>query len=222
MSKNNEVKSSKETPKEMKFFKKLTAIPYLLVFFALLMPFATVSCTGANLTPKKEESQDSTVRDVPHVEKMESVLMEPTLYKLMMGLNLEEEMSEVGAAELKRFEKSGFLSALKARTPSYPLLPPMNFLWVILIGIILSAAFAFYTPLGSITLGMLTWVSMWAALAQFGEVTGAVGVPIIKVEPGIGLYAATFMIFFGTAMNLASIIRPIVLELKARRATRNA
>lgn len=201
----------------MRFFKKLTAIPYLLVFFALLMPFATVSCTGANLTQKKVESQDSTVQTVPQVEKMESVLMEPSLYKLMTGVNLEEDMSEAGAAELKRFEKSGFLTALKARTPDYPQLPPMNFLWVILLGVVLSAVFAMFTPLGSITLGMLTWVAMWAALAQFGEVTGAVGVPILKVEPGIGLYAATFMIFFGTAMNLASIIRPIVMEVKAKR-----
>lgn len=221
MSKNNDIKGQEKKPKEMKLFKKLTAIPYLLIFFALLMPFATVSCTGANLTPKKVEGQDS-VQMIPQVEKTETVLMELSLYKLISGVNLEEDMSEVGATELKRFEKSGFLTALKARTPDYPQLPPMSFLWVILLGIVLSAVFALFTPLGSITLGMLTWVAMWGALAQLGEVSGAVGVPILKVEPGIGLYAATFMIFFGTAMNLASIIRPIVVELKARRAAKKA
>lgn len=222
MSKSNEVRENEKKSKEMRLFKKLTAVPYLLIFFALLLPFATVSCTGANFTPKKVDTQDGKVQEIPQVEKMETVLMEPTLYKLMTGVNLEEDMSEVGATELKRFEKSGFLSALKARTPDYPQLPPMSFLWVILIGIILSAAFALFTPLGSITLGMLTWVAMWGALAKFGEVSGAIGVPILKVEPGIGLYAATFMIFFGTAMNLASIIRPIVVELKARKAAKNA
>lgn len=43
------------------------------------------------------------------------------------------------------------------------------------------------------------------------------GIPLLKVEPGPGIHAASFMILIGTAMNLASIIRPIVEEIKARR-----
>lgn len=222
MAKSNDIKSKEKNSREMRFFKKLTAVPYLLIFLALLMPFATVSCTGANLVPKKVETQDSTAQDVPQVETTETVLMEPSIYKLIMGVNMEEDMSEVGRSELKKFEKSGFLAALKKQTPDYPQLPPMSVLWVVLLGVLLAAAFALLTPLGSITMGMLTMVAMWGALAQIGQLSGTVGVPVIKVEPGIGLYAATFMIFFGTAMNLATIIRPIVLELKARRKAKKA
>ena len=35
----------KKSSKEMSLFKKLTALPYLLVFLALLMPLANVSCS---------------------------------------------------------------------------------------------------------------------------------------------------------------------------------
>jgi hypothetical protein len=40
---------------------------------------------------------------------------------------------------------------------------------------------------------------------------------MLKVDPGVGIYAASALILIGSAMNLAVIIRPIVEEVKARR-----
>jgi hypothetical protein len=69
-------------------------------------------------------------------------------------------------------------------------------------------------------MGMLTMVSLWFFLSKLGQINSAMGVSLLKVEPGIGIHAASFMILIGTAMNLATIIRPIVEELKARRAAK--
>ena len=61
----------------MKLFKKLTAIPYLLVLLALLMPMANVSCND------------------------EVVVAEPSLYKVAMGMDLEKELQEPALGILK-------------------------------------------------------------------------------------------------------------------------
>lgn len=213
--------------KVMSFFKKVTAIPYLLVFLALLMPLMNVSCTGVNVDQSKmaavtSATGDSSAAAPAAIEVKETVLLEANIYQLASGVNLDEQMSEEGLVHLRKMENSPAINTMKSRLPEYPKLPSMQFLWVILLGALLAAAFALVTPLGSITLGMLTMVAMWGALAKMGEVVSSLGIPMLKAEPGIGLYAATFMIFFGTAMNFVSIIRPIVMELKYRRQAKKS
>ena len=75
--------------KEMRLFKKLTAIPYLLVIFALMMPFANVSCS----------------EDV--------VVAEPTLYQVAAGLDLEQELKEPAVGIMKKME-SGNPTAMES------------------------------------------------------------------------------------------------------------
>lgn len=184
--------------KELNFFKKITAIPYLLVILALLMPLANVSCTD------------------------DRVIAEPTLYELASGLDLDGALHEPALGTLKRMEAGNpkALDKFRAVMPDFPKLDPMPYLYAILVGAVLAGLFAWLTPLGSITLGMLTMVAMWAFLVKLAEISVALGIPLLKVDPGIGMHAATAMIFIGTAMNLASIIRPIITELKARKAAR--
>lgn len=181
--------------RELRFFKKITSIPYLLVILALLMPLANVSCND------------------------EKVIAEPNLYELASGLNLEESLQEPALGMLKKMETGNPKAMEKFRDtmPNFPKMEPMPVLYAILIGAFLAAAFAWFTPLGSITMGMLTMVASWAFLAQLSQLNAAMGIPLLKVEPGMGIHAASALILIGTAMNLASIIRPIVVEIKMRR-----
>lgn len=178
-----------------KLFKKITALPYLLVIFALLMPLANVSCND------------------------EKVIAEPTLYELATGYDLEKNLKEPALGILKKMETGNpaALEKFRETMPNFPKLEPMPFLWVIVLGAVLSAVFALFTPLGSITIGMLTMVSGWFFLSNLGELNASMGIPLLKVSPGIGLHAASALILIGTAMNLASIIRPIITELKNRK-----
>ena len=184
--------------KEMRLFKKLTAIPYLLVIFALMMPFANVSCS----------------EDV--------VVAEPTLYQVAAGLDLEQELKEPALGIMKKMETGNPTAMQKFRQtmPHFPKMEPLPFLYAIVAGAVLAGLFAWISPLGSIAMGMLTFVSMWFFLSKLGQVNSAMGIPLLHVEPGPGIHAASFMILIGTAMNLASIIRPIVDEIKARRAAK--
>ena len=182
----------------MKLFKKLTAIPYLLVLLALLMPMANVSCND------------------------EVVVAEPSLYKVAMGMDLEKELQEPALGILKKMQNGNPTAMEKFRQtmPDFPKMQPVPFLYAILIGAALAGFFAWITPLGSIAVGMLTMVSMWFFLAQLGGLNAALGVPLLKVEPGVGIQAASLMIIIGTAMNLVSIIRPIVDEFREKRAAK--
>lgn len=184
--------------KEMRLFKKLTAIPYLLVIFALMMPFANVSCS----------------EDV--------VVAEPTLYQVAAGLDLEQELKEPALGIMKKMETGNPTAMQKFRQtmPHFPKMEPLPFLYAIVAGAVLAGLFAWISPLGSIAMGMLTFVSMWFFLSKLGQVNSAMGIPLLHVDPGPGIHAASFMILIGTAMNLASIIRPIVDEIKARRAAK--
>lgn len=182
----------------MRLFKRFTAIPYLLVIFALLMPLASVSCND------------------------EVVIAEPTLYELASGLDLEQELREPALGALKKMQEGNpaALEKFKETMPDFPKLRAFPPLYAILVGTVVAALFALFTPLGSITMGMITMVAMWFFLTQIGQLNSALGIPLIKVEPGVGIHAASFMILIGTAMNIASIIRPIVTEIKARRAAK--
>lgn len=182
--------------REMKLFKRLTSIPYLLVIFALLMPLANVSCND------------------------DQVIAEPSVYELASGLDLHDALKEPALGMLVKMEQGNpkALDRFREAMPNFPKVEPMPQLYVLLLGAVLAAVFAWFTPLGSIAMGMLTMVSMGAFLAQLAKLSSMVSIPMLKVDPGIGLDAATILIFIGTAMNLTTIIRPIVDEVKDRRA----
>jgi hypothetical protein len=99
-------------------------------------------------------------------------------------------------------------------------------LYGILGGLVLAAIFAliapygYYASLGSLAMGMLSMVSLWAFLAQMGQVCAGLGMNVLAVKPDVGIYCASMLILIGTAMNLASIARPIVDDLRARRAAK--
>lgn len=190
---------SKES-KALRLFKRITAIPYLLVIVALLMPIANVSCND------------------------DKVIASPNVYELASGLDLETALQEPAIGMLKKMETGNPKAIERFRTtiPNFPKMDPMPTLYMLLVGAILAAALAWFTPLGSIALGMLTMVSMGAFYAKLAELLANMGIPLLSVDPGIGYNAATILIFIGTAMNLAVIIRPIVVELKARRAAKKS
>lgn len=184
--------------KALRLFKRITAIPYLLVVFALLMPLANVSCND------------------------DKVIAAPNVYELASGLDLETSLQDPALSMLKKMETGNPAAIEKFRQtmPNFPKMEPMKFLYALLIGAFLAAAFAWLTPLGSIAMGMLTMVAMGAFYMKVAEQIDKMGIPLLSIEPGIGYTAATVLIFIGTAMNLAVIIRPIVVELKARRAAK--
>ena len=154
----------------------------------------------------------------------DKVIASPNVYELASGLDLETALQEPAIGMLKKMETGNPKAIERFRTtiPNFPKMDPMPALYMLLVGAILAAALAWFTPLGSIALGMLTMVSMGAFYAKLAELLANMGIPLLSVDPGIGYNAATILIFIGTAMNLAVIIRPIVVELKARRAAKKS
>lgn len=188
--------------REFKLFKKITAIPYVLVLLALLMPLANVSCSFN--------------------EQASSALMEPNLYQLAMGVDLDESLPPKASNMLHNMVDKNQATREKLLTvmPEFPKMESMPYLFGIAFAALLAAVFAFITPLGSLTMGMLAMFSMWAFLLQLDGFSSAFGVPMLRVDSGVGIYAASALILIGTAMNLAAIIRPIVVELKMRKAAK--
>lgn len=190
--------------REFKFFKKIIAAPYLLVLLALLMPLANVSCTF-------DEAQSKPI-------------LEASVYDLAMGVNLDEALVPDASKQLHNMidKNEATQKKLTAIMPNFPKMEPMNYLWGIAIALLLAAVFAFISPLGSLTMGMLAMFSLWAMLMQLGELCSAMGIPMLKVDPGVGIYAASALILIGTAMNLAVIVRPIVEEFRAKKKAKKA
>lgn len=191
--------NSLKDSKEFSFFKKIIAVPYLLVLLALLMPLANVSCSF-------DETQSKPI-------------LEASVYDLALGVNLDEALAPDASKQLHNMidKNEATQKKLTAVMPNFPKMEPMTYLWGIAIAVLLAAAFAFISPLGSLTMGMLAMFSLWAMLMQLGGLCSAMGIPMLKVDPGVGIYAASALILIGSAMNLAVIIRPIVEEVKTRR-----
>ena len=186
--------------KRFRFFQKLVGLPYLLALLGLLMPMANVSCT-------------------------DQVIAEPSIYESALGYDLGTELKEPGAGLLKRMEEGNprSIERFKDFIPNFPKMEPMYHLFGIVGALVVAAIFAFIAPfgyyasLGSLAMGMLSMFSLWAVLSQIGSLCNSIGMNVLKVEPGIGLYCADTLILIGTAMNLACIARPIVDDLRARR-----
>ncbi|SHM67192.1 hypothetical protein SAMN05720472_1921 [Fibrobacter sp. UWR3] len=182
-----------------KFFRRIISAPYLLALLGLLLPLMNVSCA-------------------------EKVIAEPSFYEVATGADLRETLKEPAKGYLLKMEKDNpkALDRFRTSMPEFPKLQPMPVLFGIVAALVLAAVFAWFTPLGSLTLGILAMCALWALLAQMGSICANIGMQVLQVEPGHGIYAASVLILIGTAMNLAAIIRPIVVEVKAKRAVKNA
>ena len=180
-----------------KFFRRIISAPYLLALLGLLLPLMNVSCA-------------------------EKVIAEPSFYEIATGADLRETLKEPAKGYLLKMEKDNpkALDRFRTSMPEFPKLQPMPVLFGIVAALVLAAVFAWFTPLGSLTLGILTMCALWALLAQMGSICANIGMQVLQVEPGHGIYAASVLILIGTAMNLAAIIRPIVVEVKAKRAAK--
>lgn len=191
--------------KYFRFFQKLVGLPYLLSILGLLMPLANVSCT-------------------------DQVIAEPSMYEIALGLDLGTELKEPATSLLKKMEEGNprSIERFKDFIPNFPKMEPMLHLFGIVAALLLAAVFAllapfgYYASLGSLALGMLSMFSLWAVLSQIGALCNTIGMNVLRVDPGVGIYCASVLILIGTAMNLACIARPIIDDLRAKRSAKNA
>lgn len=190
--------------KFFRLFQRLVGLPYLLAILGLLMPLASVSCT-------------------------EQVIAEPSMYEIALGLDLGTELKEPATSLLKKMEEGNprSIERFKDFIPNFPKMEPMLHLFGIAAALFLAAVFAllaplgYYASLGSLALGMLSMFSLWAVLSQIGALCNTIGMNVLRVDPGVGIYCASVLILIGTAMNLACIARPIIDDLRAKRSAKN-
>lgn len=188
----------KKSSKEMSLFKKLTALPYLLVFLALLMPLANVSCS---------------------VKENDKPIAEATFYQIASGVDLDKSLNDPALGQLHRIVKENpkTLDRFKMQIPNFPRMEPVKHLYGILAAIFLAALFSWFVPLASTVMGLLSMVSLWSLLMKLSQLGNELGIPLLKVEAGVGLYCASFLILIGTAMNIATMVRPVVSARRARK-----
>lgn len=186
-----------KSDKRFKFFRRFISAPYLLALVALFLPLMNVSCA-------------------------EKVIAEPSFYELAVGLDLRDALKEPAKGYLLKMEKDSPKSLDKFKTyiPEFPKLNAVPVLFGIVAALVLAAVFAWFTPLGSLTLGILAMSSLWVFLSKMAQVCGSMGMQVLSVDPSYGIYGASALILIGTAMNLAAIIRPILVEIKAKRAAK--
>lgn len=188
-----------------KFFQRLVAAPYLLALLGLLLPLFNVSCA-------------------------DQVIAEPSYYEMANGIDLEQTLKEPALGYIKKMETGNpaAIERFKETIPDFPRVQPIPKLYGIAGALVIAAIFAliapygYYASLGSVAMGMLAMVSMWAFLAQMGKICSALGMNVLSVQPATGIYCASFLIIIGSAMNMAVIARPIVDELRAKRAAKKA
>ena len=163
-----------------------------------------------------------------NVSCTDQVIAEPSMYEIALGYDLGTELKEPGAGLLKRMQEGNprSIERFKDFIPNFPKMEPMYHLFGIVGALVIAAIFAFIAPfgyyasLGSLAMGMLSMFSLWAVLSQIGGLCNSIGMNVLKVEPGVGLYCADTLILIGTAMNLACIARPIIDDLRAKRANK--
>ncbi len=188
----------RKSRKEMKFFKKITALPYLLVFLALLMPLANVSCSA------KSDSKP---------------IAQATFYQIAEGVDLDATVKEPALSQMRRMvrENPKTLERFKTQMPNYPKMESVRHLYGILAAIFLAAAFSWFVPLASTVMGLLSMVSLWSLLMKLSHLGDMLGIPLLRIEAGVGLYCASFLILIGTAMNVATMVRPAVIARRLRK-----
>lgn len=188
----------KKSSKEMSLFKKLTALPYMLVFLALLMPLANVSCS---------------------VKENDKPIAEATFYQIASGIDLDKSLNDPALGQMHRIVKENpkTLDRFKMQMPNFPKMEPIRHLYGILAAIFLAALFSWFVPLASTVMGLLSMVSLWSLLMKLSQLGNELGIPLLKVEGGIGLYCASSLILIGTAMNIATMVRPAVVARRERK-----
>lgn len=188
----------KKSSKEMSLFKKLTALPYMLVFLALLMPLANVSCS---------------------VKENDKPIAEATFYQIASGIDLDKSLNDPALGQMHRIVKENpkTLDRFKMQMPNFPKMEPIRHLYGILAAIFFAALFSWFVPLASTVMGLLSMVSLWSLLMKLSQLGNELGIPLLKVEGGIGLYCASFLILIGTAMNIATMVRPAVVARRERK-----
>jgi len=188
----------KNSSKEMTLFKKITALPYLLVFLALLMPLANVSCSA------KSDSKP---------------IAEASFYQIAAGVDLDATVREPSLSQMHRMVKENpkTLERFKTQMPNYPKMEPVRHLYGILAAIFLAAVFSWFVPLASTVMGLLSMVSLWSLLMKLSQLGDLLGIPLLRIEAGVGLYCASFLILIGTAMNLATMVRPSIIARRERK-----
>ena len=189
---------SDKSNKEKSLFKKLTALPYLLVFLALLMPLASVSCSA------KDDSKP---------------IAEISFYQVASGVDLDNTLADPALGQMHRMVKENpkVLDRFKVQMPNFPKMEPVHHLYGILAAVFLAAVFAWVVPLASTVMGLLSMVSLWSLLMKLSQISDMLGIPLLKVQAGIGLYCASFLILIGTAMNIATLVRPAGIARRSRK-----
>ena len=137
-----------------------------------------------------------------NVSCAEKVIAEPSFYELATGIDLRETLKEPAKGYLLKMESDNpkALERFKAHIPEFPKMNAVPALFGIVAALVLAAVFAWFTPLGSLC--------------------HSFGMQVLSLEPSYGIYAASVLILIGTAMNIAAIARPVLVEVKAKRTSK--
>jgi len=176
--------------KPFKVFQKLVAAPYLLALLGLLMPMMTISCS-------------------------DKVISEPTFYEMAGGLDLKQSLQEPAASYLTRLEEGNpkALEKFRETSPDFPVLAKMPQLYGVALALVIAAIFALmdsegvFASGGSIIMGVMSLILLWIVVLQVKQEFASMGLQLISIQPGAGLYCASTLIVIGTAMNITCIVR---------------
>ncbi|MCK9183117.1 MAG: hypothetical protein M0P13_09615 [Fibrobacteraceae bacterium] len=163
---------------EFKLFQRLCSFPFALVLVAFLFPLVSFSCA-------------------------ERVVAEPNAYQLAMGvkpLSLLEEKERAALADMS--EKEPQVSEFfNQRLQTAPILVP------IIVAVVLAGVFAFFSPVGSLAMGLAALVSLWVFIYRLPSTLQSQNYDFLTVKPAVGAYCASMLILVGIAMSLAAIIK---------------
>jgi hypothetical protein len=142
-----------------------------------------------------------------------------TFYQVASGVDLDQSLVEPALGQMHRMVKENpkVLDRFKTQMPNFPKMESVHHLYGILAAVFLAAVFAWLVPLASTVMGLLSMVSLWSLLMKLSQIGGTLGIPLLKVEGGVGLYCASFLILIGTAMNIATLVRPMVIARRERK-----
>ncbi len=192
-----EAKVVTETEKKLTKFKRLTSIPYLLIFVAFCLPLLTFSC--ANKVNSTEEASE---------------IASYNAYELASGLKIDD----IDNKEFKMYMKSVQTLNPDAAAQFKQLEQPNMVLFGVFAGILIASIFAWFTPLGSLIMGFCSMTVMWMFINQVQMIMSDIGVKsFVFVDAAYGAFGATMLFAIAFAMNLAAIIRPLVDKFKNRK-----
>lgn len=180
----------------IKLFRRVTSLPLLLSFLALLMPLVVFSCAP-----------------IPNTNEPGEKIASFNAYELARGISLQE-------VRLENEHLNNLLSGMEKMNPrAYERLSsverPNYVLWGIFAGILLSSIFAWWTPLGSLVMALCSFASLWFFIEKIGSGVSQMGAFIVT-SPGHGAFAASALLIISMAMNLSTIVRSMRSEKKEK------